>query len=127
MPRPVWWLPEWRLEWNPGSDWRMRFWTQVEPSINSSSFRSSSPEEARKSWLLELSLWEVIEAIFFAVPRDSEFKLGAILFSPLADSAAMESFFGRYSLSFELPPASFGFISSPQLGISRWSKENEIV
>ena len=69
----------------------------------------------------------MIEAIFFAVPRDSEFKLGAILFSPLTDSAAVESFFGRYSLSFELPSAGFGLISSSQLGISRRSKENEIV
>src|SRR5260370_26946238 len=68
----------------------------------------------------------MIEAIFFAVPRNAELKLGAILFSPLADSASMEGLFGR-RLAFILSPSDISCGSRQQFRINHGSEEDEIV
>ena len=68
----------------------------------------------------------MIEAIFFAVPRNAELKLGAILFSPLADSASVEgvlrrlAFFRTFAVGYQLR---FASAVSNKSG----SEENEIV
>ena len=68
----------------------------------------------------------MIEAIFLAVPRDAELKLGAILFSPLADSASVEGVLRRRFV-FVFSPSDISCGSHQQFRINHGSEENEIV
>ena len=68
----------------------------------------------------------MIEAILFPVPRDAELKLGAILFSPLADGASVEGVLRR-RLVFVLSPSDISCGSHQQFRINHGSEENEIV
>ena len=74
---------------------------------------------------LRPSLREMVEAVFFAVAGNPEFKLGAISFRPFADYAAVESFLGKlYSQTCvsgcPAPPGSENFVC-------RRREENKIV